>query len=78
MHDLKLRRWAHQLGYRGHVTTKSRTYSTTFTALRGERRDWVNHHLTQQFGVRADMPVLVVGDWHYTGPATGPDTGGVS
>jgi DNA-binding MarR family transcriptional regulator len=30
---LRLRRWAHQLGYRGHVTTKSRTYSTTRGAL---------------------------------------------
>jgi hypothetical protein len=32
LQHLRLRRWAHQLGYRGHVTTKSRTYSTTFGA----------------------------------------------
>jgi hypothetical protein len=31
---LKLRRWAHSLGFRGHCFTKSRRYSTTFTALR--------------------------------------------
>jgi len=38
---LKLRRWAHMLGYRGHFTTKSRRYSTTFRALRAARRAWV-------------------------------------
>jgi hypothetical protein len=30
---LRLRAWAHQLGWRGHVATKSRAYSTTYTAL---------------------------------------------
>ena len=69
---LRLRRWAHQLGCRGHVTTKSRTYSTTFGALRGERRDWTHQHLmTQQSGIDPDTPVIVVGDWRYTGPAPG-------
>jgi len=37
---LNLRRWAHMLGFRGHFMTKSRAYSTTFTALRAERRRW--------------------------------------
>ena len=32
--DLNLRRWAHMLGFRGHFLTKTRRYSTTFTALR--------------------------------------------
>lgn len=36
--DLRLRAWAHTLGYRGHWTTKSRSYSTTFTELRDARR----------------------------------------
>lgn len=35
---LRLRAWAHTLGFRGHLTTKSRAYSTTFTALREARR----------------------------------------
>lgn len=35
---LRLRAWAHTLGYRGHWTTKSRHYSTTFTELRDARR----------------------------------------
>jgi hypothetical protein len=34
---LNLRTWAHTLGYRGHILTKSRAYSTTFAALRAER-----------------------------------------
>lgn len=36
---LRLRAWAHTLGYRGHWTTKSRRYSTTFTALRSARSE---------------------------------------
>ncbi|RBM19126.1 plasmid replication initiator protein [Streptomyces sp. PT12] len=34
---LRLRTWCHMLGFRGHVLTKSRRYSTTYTALRGAR-----------------------------------------
>jgi hypothetical protein len=36
---LRLRRWAHALGFRGHCFTKSRRYSTTFTALRRARHE---------------------------------------
>ncbi|MFD3580377.1 replication initiator [Streptomyces sp. NPDC058644] len=38
---LRLRAWAHTLGYRGHILTKSRRYSTTYAALREERADYV-------------------------------------
>ncbi|MDN5920359.1 MAG: replication initiation protein, partial [Pseudonocardia sp.] len=38
--ELNLRRWAHMLGFRGHFLTKSQRYSTTFGAIRGERRTW--------------------------------------
>ncbi|MEU4169997.1 replication initiator [Streptomyces sp. NPDC026665] len=34
---LRLRAWAHTLGYRGHILTKSRAYSTTYAVLRAER-----------------------------------------
>jgi hypothetical protein len=34
---LRLRQWAHALGFRGHWSTRSRRYSTTFTALRRAR-----------------------------------------
>ena len=30
--------WLHTLGYRGHITSKSRRYSITMTALRAHRR----------------------------------------
>ncbi len=33
-------RWLHTLGYRGHVTTKSRCYSVTMGALRAVRATW--------------------------------------
>ncbi|SHL62439.1 replication initiator [Streptomyces yunnanensis] len=38
--DLKLWKWAHMLGFRGHFSTKSRRYSTTLGTLREERRAW--------------------------------------
>jgi len=67
--DLKLRKWAHMLGFRGHFSTKSRTYSTTLGALRAERADY-------QAAQRADVPdldlydestILVVNDWSFVG-----------
>jgi hypothetical protein len=36
---LKLGRWARHLGYRGHVSSRSRRYSTTLVALRQARAD---------------------------------------
>jgi hypothetical protein len=41
LEELRLRRWAHALGFRGHCFTKSRRYSTTFTALRQARHEHV-------------------------------------
>ncbi|MFC9245198.1 replication initiator [Streptomyces sp. NPDC057136] len=38
--ELKLWKWAHMLGFRGHFSTKSRAYSTTLGALRDVRRVW--------------------------------------
>jgi hypothetical protein len=32
--------WLHTLGYRGHVTSKSRQFSTTMKALRDHRANW--------------------------------------
>jgi hypothetical protein len=32
--------WIHTLGYRGHIVSKSRQFSTTMTALRERRTDW--------------------------------------
>ncbi len=44
LEGLRLQAWAHTLGFRGHWLTKSRRYSTTFTALRAARADWHTQH----------------------------------
>nr|WP_232784606.1 replication initiator [Mycobacteroides chelonae] len=44
-------RWLHTLGYRGHITTKSRRYSTTLGALRARRHQWTHQQAA------ADAPV---------------------
>lgn len=36
----EMTRWLHTLGYRGHITTKTRAYSTTMGALRAHRAEW--------------------------------------
>ncbi|MFF8437510.1 replication initiator [Streptomyces bacillaris] len=61
---LRLRAWAHALGYRGHVLTKSPAYSTTYKRLREIRADYAR--------TRADefLPldgVLVLAAWRYVG-----------
>ncbi|QMU70143.1 replication initiator [Streptacidiphilus sp. P02-A3a] len=37
---LRLRQWAHMLGFRGHFSTRTRHYSTTLAELRAERSAW--------------------------------------
>ncbi|MCX4859637.1 replication initiator [Streptomyces canus] len=37
---LRLRQWAHMLGFRGHFSTRTRHYSTTLAHLRTERTAW--------------------------------------
>ncbi|KIE28160.1 replication initiation protein [Streptomyces sp. MUSC 125] len=72
--DLKLWKWAHMLGFRGHFSTKSRRYSTTLGALRDARRAW----RTEQARTHADLPehdpdtTLVVGHWAYLGSGYSP------
>jgi hypothetical protein len=51
---LRLRPWAHMLGFRGHFSTKSRRYSTTLTCLRQARQDWRNHRLLAALRYRED------------------------
>jgi hypothetical protein len=67
--DLRLRQWAHMLGFGGHFATKSRTYSTTFGALRKERADYTAA-LDPELAALADSPdVIVINHWAYAGPA---------
>jgi hypothetical protein len=65
--SLRLRRYAHQAGYRGHFCTKSRTYSTTFTALRAERQAWATTQLLGRYQTDHTGPLVVVTDYHYRG-----------
>jgi hypothetical protein len=71
---LNLRHWAHMLAFRGHFMTKSRAYSTTFTALRAARRTWrlradldqlaadTDNHGDDQAPIDLDT-VTVINDW---------------
>lgn len=63
LEHLGLRRWAHTLGFRGHWLTKSRAYSTTFTALRAARRSW--HQASEPTSNTGDATELA--DWAFAG-----------
>lgn len=68
--ELRLRAWAHLLGFRGHTSTRSRRYSTTLAALRAERADY-------QAAINAENSpadlgeetTLVISTWRYLGRA---------
>ncbi|SHY54048.1 replication initiator protein [Mycobacteroides abscessus subsp. bolletii] len=47
-------RWLHTLGYRGHITTKSRHYSTTMGALRAIRSTWTRQRATNSTASQKD------------------------
>jgi hypothetical protein len=71
---LRLRRWAHMLGFGGHCTTKSRRYSVTFAVLRAARRAWNarrRHGPTMQLDPHGRLlpPAGLVIDagWRYAG-----------
>ena len=50
-------RWLHTLGYRGHVTTKSRRYSVTMGALRAIRASWARQHAGKDCLPQHDSPL---------------------
>jgi hypothetical protein len=74
LEGLRLRAWAHMLGFRGHWSTKSRRYSTTMTALRRARVAYAKRRRARD-GVpldawgRAedDQAVIVLATWSYVG-----------
>jgi hypothetical protein len=65
--DLRLRKWAHMLGFRGHFLTKSRRYSVTFGTLRTARGDHRRARELADLGITDTTDVVVVNDWHLTG-----------
>ncbi len=71
---LRLRKWAHMLGFGGHFSTKSRRYSTTLGALRRARVAYVIRRrrgdtLPLEAWGRSedDQAVIVVASWRYLG-----------
>jgi hypothetical protein len=68
---LRLRQWAHMLGFRGHFSTRSRAYSTTLTALRQARADY---HRARQAAAQPYDPdtTLVLAHWRYAGQGFTP------
>jgi hypothetical protein len=69
LQDLRLRLWAHDLGYRGHWLTKSHSWSTTFRDLREERRLW---RINEARRAHPDSlqwldSAIVVGSWRFEG-----------
>jgi hypothetical protein len=71
---LRLRAWAHMLGFGGHWSTKSRRYSITFTVLRRARVTFAKRRRAKD-GVpldawgrsEDDQAVIVVASWVYVG-----------
>ncbi|MDO0926016.1 replication initiation protein [Streptomyces sp. TG1A-8] len=72
--DLKLWKWAHMLGFRGHFSTKSRSYSVTLGALRDARRAWRTEQARAHAGLPEPDPTttLVIGHWDYLGSGYSP------
>lgn len=72
--DLKLWKWAHMLGFRGHFSTKSRSYSTTLGGLRDARRVWRTEQAHANAGLPETAPdtTLVTGHWAYLGSGYSP------
>ncbi|MGQ4471950.1 replication initiator [Streptomyces violaceoruber] len=64
--DLRLRAWAHMLGFRGHFSTKSRRYSTTLGALRDARADWRRAQAAPPVPQHGET-TLVLAHWVFAG-----------
>jgi hypothetical protein len=69
---LRLRQWAHMLGYRGHFSTKSRRYSTTLTALRQARAEHRAQEQRAALGL-GERDTVTVGQWRFVGRGYSPE-----
>ncbi|MFC8079853.1 replication initiator [Streptomyces sp. NPDC057307] len=67
---LRLRPWTHTLGYRGHVLTKSRRYSTTYRALRDART--ANQQTPDGDPSHSPEETETVSAWRYVGSGHTP------
>ncbi|WP_327596936.1 replication initiator [Streptomyces chartreusis] len=66
LEHLRLRAWAHMLGFRGHFSTKSRRYSTTLGALRDARAEWRRSQAAATAETAPDT-TLVLAHWVFAG-----------
>jgi hypothetical protein len=64
LNQLRLRAWAHTLGFRGHWLTKSRRYSTTFKSLRSARAQWTAQRRDDPL---REAPTIDDKDWRFVG-----------
>lgn len=71
LEHLRLRAWAHMLGFRGHFSTKSRRYSTTLGALRDARAAWRRAQAAAADS-GPDETTLVLAHWAYAGTGLTP------
>ncbi|WP_448330108.1 replication initiator [Streptomyces sp. DSM 41534] len=71
LEHLRLRTWAHMLGFRGHFSTKSRRYSTTLGALRDARAAW-RRAQAAAIDTGPDQTTLVLAHWAYAGTGLTP------
>jgi replication initiator protein RepSA len=63
-----LRRWIHMIGFRGHFASKSRRYSTTLGAIRGERRTYRQRQAAEHARELLDEDTtLAFSHWEFTG-----------
>jgi hypothetical protein len=70
LEPLRLRAWTHTLGYRGHILTKSRAYSTTYAALREERA--VHERAEKGDPGAPDVVGVTESQWRYVGSGHSP------
>ncbi|MCP2346771.1 hypothetical protein HD595_002893 [Nonomuraea roseoviolacea subsp. carminata] len=64
---LRLRQWAHMLGYRGHFSTKSRHYSIRLADLRQARADYRSEQARLLTGLPSSAETVTVAEWRYAG-----------
>jgi hypothetical protein len=59
-----LGRWTHMLGFRGHIQTKSRMFSTTLGAIQTERVEYQQNRRREIYG---EDTTLLFGEWTFDG-----------
>ncbi|MER5864624.1 replication initiator [Kitasatospora sp. NPDC002040] len=76
LEELRLRAWAHMLGFRGHFSTKTRRYSTTLGALRDARTAWRRARTLERLhgpdAPAVEETTLVLAHWVYAGTGFTP------